>query len=47
MEEIEKSILLIHTYCESNHTNCSECEIEGYCEKYFNREPRNWKIPKE
>lgn len=45
--EIEKNILMIHSYCKNNYKHCSECDIEQCCEKYFNREPRNWKISKE
>lgn len=47
MELVEKAIKTINEYCTSNYTGCSECDIEVACEKYFNREPRNWKIPKE
>lgn len=47
MEEVEKAIKNINKHCISNYKNCTECNIEKACEKYFNREPRNWKIPKE
>lgn len=47
MEEVEKAIKTINEYCISNYKNCAECNIEKACEKYFNREPRKWKIPKE
>ena len=47
MELVENSLKTINEYCTSNYMGCSECDIEVACEKYFNREPRNWKIPKE
>ena len=47
MELVEKAIKTINEYCTSNYTSCDDCDIEVACEKYFNREPRNWKIPKE
>lgn len=47
MELVEKAIKTIKEYCTSNYTGCSECDIAIACEKYFNRDPRNWKIPKE
>lgn len=47
MEEVEKAIKTINKHCISNYKNCTECIIEKACEKYFNRDPRNWKIPKE
>lgn len=47
MEEVEKAIKTIHEHCLNNNKNCIECDIEKACEKYFTREPRTWKIPKE
>lgn len=47
MELVEKAIKTINEYCTSNYTSCDDCDIAIACEKYFNREPRRWKIPKE
>lgn len=47
MELVEKAIKIINEYCTSNYMGCSECDIAITCEKYFNREPRRWKISKE
>lgn len=47
MEDVEKSLLIIHKHCLKNYKNCIDCEIEKACTKYFNREPRRWKLPKE
>lgn len=44
MEEIEQYVLFIKDYCIQHHDNCEECNIEQCCEKYFNREPRKWKL---
>ena len=43
MEEPLDYIAIIKQYCKDNHNNCSKCEIEKYCDKYFTREPRNWR----